>query len=204
VTPSRHNPSAAAPGKARAPVSPRTVTSRVDTPATSAATGRSAGSKRDKIEQAEDGDERSEESAAHKTRRVQRAADATKGDDDDARSSRKRGLEKIERMLEAMHRMRPNSLRAGDERAERGAAPSHPARTALRSAQHEIFAAVAPSPLFLTETTCSPARCNSARKQRFTRFIKAEHDNATDRKTPFHICEESFQGVIILISHGSL
>src|SRR5690349_5172160 len=54
-------PSAAAPGKARAPVSPRTVTkSSVDTPAT-AATGGSAGSKRDKIEQAEDRDERSEE-----------------------------------------------------------------------------------------------------------------------------------------------
>ncbi|MGZ3289283.1 MAG: hypothetical protein ACXU89_22910, partial [Xanthobacteraceae bacterium] len=68
----------------------------------------SAGSKRDKIEQAEDRDERSEESAPHKARRVQRAADATKGDDDDARSSRKRGLEKIGRMLEAMHRMRPN------------------------------------------------------------------------------------------------
>ncbi|MGZ6640099.1 MAG: hypothetical protein ACXVII_45780 [Solirubrobacteraceae bacterium] len=102
-------PSAAAPGKARAPVSPRTVTKpSVDTPATAVATGGSAGSKRDKIEQAEDRDERSEESAPHKARRVQRAADATKGDDDDARSSRKRGLEKIGRMLEAMHRMRPN------------------------------------------------------------------------------------------------
>ena len=102
-------PSEVAPGKAHAPVSPRTVAKpSVDTPATSTATGRSAGSKRDKIEQAEDRDERSEESAPRKARRVQRAADATKGDDDDARSSRKRGLEKIERMLEAMHRMRPN------------------------------------------------------------------------------------------------
>jgi hypothetical protein len=102
-------PSNAAPGKAHAPVSPRTVTKpSVDTPATSAATGRSAGSKRDKIEQADDGDERSEEPAPYKTRRVQRAADATKGADDDARSSRKRGLENIGRVLEAMHRMRPN------------------------------------------------------------------------------------------------
>jgi hypothetical protein len=102
-------PSAAAPGKAQAPISPRTVAKpSVDTPATSAATGRSAGSKRDKIEQTDDGDERSEESTAYKTRRVQRAADATKGADDDARSSRKRGLEKIGRMLEAMHRMRPS------------------------------------------------------------------------------------------------
>ena len=101
-------PSAAAPGKARAPVSPRTVTkSSVDTPAT-AATGGSAGSKRDKIEATNDGDERSEESAASKTRRAQRATDATRGADDDARSSRKRGLENIGRMLEAMHRMRPN------------------------------------------------------------------------------------------------
>jgi hypothetical protein len=103
-------PSDAAAGKAQAPVSPRTVTKpNVDTPATPAATGRSAGSKRDKIEQT-DGDEGSEESAAYKARRVQRAADATKGadDDGDARSSRKRGLEKIGRMLEAMHRMRPS------------------------------------------------------------------------------------------------
>jgi hypothetical protein len=98
----------AAPGKAQAPVSPRTVIKpSVDTPATSAATGRSAGSKRDKIEQT-DGDEGSEESAAYKARRVQRAADATKGADDNAMSSRKRGLENIGRMLEAMHRMRPN------------------------------------------------------------------------------------------------
>jgi hypothetical protein len=102
-------PSEPAPGKAQAPISPRTVAKpSVDTPATSAATGRSAGSKRDKIEQTDDGDERSEESTAYKTRRVQRAADATKGADDDARSSRKRGLEKIGRMLEAMHRMRPS------------------------------------------------------------------------------------------------
>jgi hypothetical protein len=102
-------PSNAAPGKAQAPVLPRTVTKpHVDTPAASAATGRSAGPKRDKIEQADDGDERSEDSTAYKTRRAQRAADATKGADDDARSSRKRGLEKIGRMLEAMHRMRPN------------------------------------------------------------------------------------------------
>ena len=102
-------PSAAAPGKAQAPISPRTVAKpSVDTPATSAATGRSAGSNRDKIEQTNDGDERSEESTAYKTRRVQRAADATKGVDDDARSSRKRGLEKIGRMLEAVHRMRPS------------------------------------------------------------------------------------------------
>ena len=102
-------PSDAAPGKAQAPVLPRTVAKpSVDTPATSAATGRSAGSKRDKIEQADDGDERSEESTPYKARRAQRAADATKGGDDDAMSSRKRGLEKIGRMLEAMHRMRPN------------------------------------------------------------------------------------------------
>jgi hypothetical protein len=104
-------PSDAAPGKAHAPVSPRTVTKpSVDTPATSAATGQSAGSKRDKTERTDDGDERSEESAAYKARRVQRAADPTKGTDDDARSSRKRGLEKIGRMLEAMHRMRPSFL----------------------------------------------------------------------------------------------
>ena len=102
-------PSDAALGQAHAPVSPRTVTKpSVDTPATSAATGRSAGSKRDKIEQTDNGDERGEESAAPKARRVQRAADATKGADDDASSSRKRSLEKIGRMLEAMHRMRPN------------------------------------------------------------------------------------------------
>jgi hypothetical protein len=102
-------PSAAAPGKAQAPVLPRTVTKpNVDTPAMSAATGRSAGSKRDKVEQAEDRDEHSEESALQKARRAQRAADATKGGDDDAKSSRKRGLEKIGRILEAMHRMRPN------------------------------------------------------------------------------------------------
>ena len=101
-------PSEPAPGKAQAPISPRTVDKpSVDTPATSAKTGRSAGSNRDKIEQTDDGDERSEESTAYKTRRVQRAA-ATKGVDDDARSSRKRGLEKIGRMLEAMHRMRPS------------------------------------------------------------------------------------------------
>src|SRR3954453_12625980 len=41
-------PSEVAPGKAHAPVSPRTVAKpSVDTPATSTATGRSAGSKRD-------------------------------------------------------------------------------------------------------------------------------------------------------------
>src|SRR6185312_1610128 len=92
-------PSDAAPGKAPAPVSPRTVTKpSVDTPATSAATGRSAGSKRGKIEQTDNGDERSEESVPSKARRGQRA-DATKGGDDDARSSRKRGLEKIGRIL---------------------------------------------------------------------------------------------------------
>jgi len=109
TAPSEPAPSEPAPGKAQAPVSPRTVAKpSVDTPATSAATGRSAGSKRDKIEQTDDGDERSEESTAYKTRRVQRAADATKGVDDDARSSRKRGLEKIGRMLEAMHRIRPS------------------------------------------------------------------------------------------------
>ena len=80
-------PSATAPGKARVPVSPRTATKpSVNTPATAAATGGSAGSKRDKIEQAEDRDARSEGAASHKARRVQRAADATKGDDDDARS----------------------------------------------------------------------------------------------------------------------
>jgi len=104
-------PSGAAPGKAQAPVLPRAVTKPgvFDRPATSAATGRSAsGSKRDKIEATNDGDERSEESAASKTRRAQRATDATRGADDDARSSRKRGLENIGRMLEAMHRMRPN------------------------------------------------------------------------------------------------
>ena len=101
-------PSEPAPGKPQAPISPRAVAKpSVDTPATSAAAGRSAGSKRDKIEQTDDGDERSEESTAYKTRRVQRS-DATKGVDDDARSSRKRGLEKIGRMLEAMHRMRPS------------------------------------------------------------------------------------------------
>jgi hypothetical protein len=102
-------PSDAAPGKAHAPVSPRTVTKpSVDTPATSAGTGQSAGSKRDKIEQADVGNTRSEELATQKARRGQRATDATKGTDDDAMSSRKRGLDKIGRMLEAMHRMRPN------------------------------------------------------------------------------------------------
>jgi hypothetical protein len=102
-------PSNAAPGKAQAPISHRTVAKpSVDTPATSAATGRSAGSKRDKIEQIDDGDERSEEPAPYKTRRLQRTTDVTKGADDDARSSRKRGLENIGRMPEAMHRMRPN------------------------------------------------------------------------------------------------
>ena len=102
-------PTGAAPGKAQAPVSPRTVTKPgVDTPATAAASGRSAGSKRDKIDATNDGDERSDESAAYKARRVQHATDAAKGADDDASSSRKRGLEKIGRMLEAMHRMRPN------------------------------------------------------------------------------------------------
>jgi hypothetical protein len=115
-------PSGAAPGKAQAPVLPRAVTKPgvFDRPATSAATGRSAsGSKRDKIEATNDGDERSEESAASKTRRAQRATDATRGADDDARSSRKRGLENIGRMLEAMHRMSRTSLHAGDERAAR-------------------------------------------------------------------------------------
>ncbi len=109
ITSTPTTPSDAAPGKAQAPALPRTVAKpNVDTPATSAATGQSAGSKRDKTERTDDGDERSEESAAYKARRVQRAADPTKGTDDDARSSRKRGLEKIGRMLEAMHRMRPN------------------------------------------------------------------------------------------------
>jgi hypothetical protein len=109
ITSTPTTPSDAAPGKAQAPVSPRTVTKPgVDTPATAAASGRSAGSKRDKIDATNDGDERSDESAAYKARRVQHATDAAKGADDDARSSRKRGLEKIGRMLEAMHRMRPN------------------------------------------------------------------------------------------------
>jgi hypothetical protein len=105
-------PTGAAPGKAQAPVSSRAVTKPgvvVDRPATSAATSRSAsGSKRDKIEATNDGDERSEESTGPKTRRAQRATDATRGADDDSRSARKRGLENIGRMLEAMHRMRPN------------------------------------------------------------------------------------------------
>src|SRR3954451_18785361 len=48
-------PSDAAPGKEQAPVFPRTVTKpNVDPPAPSAATGRSAGSKRDKIEATND------------------------------------------------------------------------------------------------------------------------------------------------------
>ena len=93
-------------------------------------------------------------------------------------------------------------MHAGDERADRGAAPRHLALTALRSAQHEIFAAVGPSPLFPDRDDLQPCALQFRTKQRFTRFIKAEHDNAIDRKTPFHICEESFQGVIILISHG--
>src|SRR3954447_14204786 len=59
TAPSEPAPSEPAPGKAQAPVSPRTVAKpSVDTPATSAATGRSAGSKRDKIDQTDDGDER--------------------------------------------------------------------------------------------------------------------------------------------------
>jgi hypothetical protein len=41
-------------------------------------------------------------------------------------------------------------------------------------------------------------------KQRFTSFIKADHGNATDRKTSLHICDEPFQSVIILIGHSSL
>ena len=104
-------PSDAAASKAQAPVLPRAVTKPgvFDRPATSAATGRSAsGSKRDKIEATNDGDERSEESTGPKTRRAQRVTDATRGADDDSRSARKRGLENIGRMLEAMHRMRPN------------------------------------------------------------------------------------------------
>jgi hypothetical protein len=73
-------PSEPAPGKAQAPISPRTVAKpSVDTPATSAATGRSAGSKRDKIEQTDDGDERSEED------RVQDATGAARGGRDQRR-----------------------------------------------------------------------------------------------------------------------
>ena len=74
--------------------------------------------------------------------------------------------------------------------SERGAAPSHLARTALRSAQHEIFAAVAPSPLFPDRDDLQPCALQFRTKQRLTRLIKAEHDNTTDRKTPFHIYKE--------------
>jgi hypothetical protein len=102
-------PGDAAPGKARAPISPRTVTKpSADTLVAAAATGRSAGAKRGKVEQAEDRDEHSEDSPPQKARPAQRAADPTKGGDDGTKSSRKRGLEKIGRILEAMHRMRPN------------------------------------------------------------------------------------------------
>jgi hypothetical protein len=69
---------------------------------------RSAARKRGKTEQAENRDERGEDAAANKARRAQRTADESKGDDDDARPSRKRGLEKIERILGLMHGMRPN------------------------------------------------------------------------------------------------
>src|SRR6185312_8656717 len=88
------------------------------------------------------------------------------------------------------------SLHAGDERAERGAT--------LRSAQHEIFAAVGQSSLFPDRDDPQPRALRFRTKQRLTRFIEAEHDNATGRKTPFHIREESLQGVVILIGHGSL
>lgn len=102
-------PSDATPGKTPAPVSAVKVTKpSVDTPAASGATSRAGDFKRAKVEQAKERDERSEEAAPPRARLAQRAADATRGDDDDIRSSRKRGIEKIGRMLEAMHRMRPN------------------------------------------------------------------------------------------------
>ena len=102
-------PSDAIPGKTPAPVSSRTVTKPgIEMPAATATISGSVGSPRGKVEQAVERDERIEEASPPKARRGQRAADAIKGGDDDARSARKRGLEKIGRMLEAMHRMRPN------------------------------------------------------------------------------------------------
>ena len=96
-------------GKTSAPVAPSTATKpSVDTPSAVSTTDRSAARKRGKTEQAENRDERGEDSAANKARRAQRTADESKGDDDDAKPSRKRGLEKIERILGLMHGMRPN------------------------------------------------------------------------------------------------
>lgn len=96
-------------GKASAPVAPSTVTKpTVDTPRAVSTTDRSAARKRGKTEQAENRDERGEDSIPNKARRAQRTPDEGKGDDDDARPSRKRGLEKIERILGLMHGMRPN------------------------------------------------------------------------------------------------
>jgi hypothetical protein len=96
-------------GKASAPVAPSAVTKpTVDTPRAVSTTDRSAARKRGKTEQAENRDERGEDSTPNKARRAQRTPDESKGDDDDARPSRKRGLEKIERILGLMHGMRPN------------------------------------------------------------------------------------------------
>jgi hypothetical protein len=106
--PSDAKPSDTAPSKTDARVAPTTVTKPgVDTPRAANATDRSAGSKGRKTGQAEDRDERSEELSPRNARRAQRAADETKGDDD-VRNPRKRGLEKIERMLELVRGMRPN------------------------------------------------------------------------------------------------
>jgi hypothetical protein len=96
-------------GKASAPVAPSTVTKpTVDTPRAVSTTDRSAARKRGKTEHAENRYERGEDSIPNKARRAQRTPDEGKGDDDDARPSRKRGLEKIERILGLMHGMRPN------------------------------------------------------------------------------------------------
>jgi hypothetical protein len=107
-TPSNATPSDSAPGKADARVAPTTVTKPgVDTPRAGNATDRSAGSKRRKTEQAEDRDERSEELSPRNARRAQREVAETKGGDD-VGNPRKRGLEKIERMLELVRGMRPS------------------------------------------------------------------------------------------------
>jgi hypothetical protein len=96
-------------GKASAPVAPSTATKpSIDTPRAVSTTDRSAARKRGKTEQAENRDEHGEDSVPSKARRAQRTADEGKGDDDDAKPSRKRGLEKIERILGLMHGMRPN------------------------------------------------------------------------------------------------
>jgi hypothetical protein len=98
------------PAKASTPVTtgPAITKPSADKSRAAGATGRPAGTKRPKAVQAEDGDEHGEELAAHKARPVQRAASAREDDDNDVRGQRKRGLDKIERILHLVHGMRPN------------------------------------------------------------------------------------------------